>query len=96
MQQPMQAEDPHGAPLRVGTDDERPNALGVGEPSELSHAAMQFKGDGEQRMVEIIKCVMQYNDGAIFEWGKKEKTLKEAQEALNGHPVFAGQLKLNT
>ncbi|EKX31738.1 hypothetical protein GUITHDRAFT_104256 [Guillardia theta CCMP2712] len=57
---------------------------------------MQFKGDGEQRMVEIIKCVMQYNDGAIFEWGKKEKTLKEAQEALNGHPVFAGQLKLNT
>ncbi|EKX51230.1 hypothetical protein GUITHDRAFT_103148 [Guillardia theta CCMP2712] len=79
MEQPVEAEDPIGAPPRVGTDVEGP------------------QGDGEQRKLEIIlQCVMQFHDGAIFDEVKKEKTMKQVQEMLNGHPMFAGQLMLNT
>ncbi len=45
--------------------------------------AMQFKGDTEI-------------GSRIFEWGKKEKILKEVHKELNRDGLFAGQLKFFT
>ncbi len=68
------------------------------QPAELLQpqraAAMQFKGDaeGELRLIEILKAILQYG-GKIFEWGNKEKILKEVHEVLNKNGLFGWQLK---
>jgi len=54
------------------------------------------KDESEQRQIEILKTVVQHNNGQIFEWGHKAKVLEQCLEPLNQLPIFNGTLKINT
>ncbi len=78
---------------------QEPNVVNVASETPAGpKQVLMFKGGDEQQqqMIEILKTGIQYNKGLIFEWGKKEKTLKEILEALNKDPLFNRQLKCNT
>ena len=50
----------------------------------------------EMRQVEILKTVVQYKNGQIFEWGHKAKVLEECLGPLNSLEIFNGSMKLST
>ena len=63
---------------------------------QQQNAGSVTKDESTRRQIEIVKTGISYKGGAIFEWGLKEKTLKEMLDALNISQLFGGTLKLST
>ena len=68
------------------------------QPEKNTHigGAGMSVNDSEKRQIEIVKTLFQYKAGQIFEWGQKEKTLKDVLAPLNESETFGGNLKLGT
>lgn len=86
------------APTQSSQGDSQKDKSPEAEGSSTRENRIQYRGanEAEQRMVEIVKAAMGYNKDKIWEWGNKQKVLKEILEPLNQLEIFKGSLKTST